>query len=183
MAHKNDLYTMRDSNYTKGLLDMIHYINDIMPTKEMKMIEIGSYAGESTEIFAQHFKSVIAIDPYINSYDPNDITCQYMDLTDVYGVFMSRMTKHSNVILHREMSDEAHNHLSDNEFHFVYIDGMHTYEQVKKDISNYYPKIVVGGFIGGHDYHPVWGGVVQAINESFVIDKTFSDTSWIKLKK
>ena len=34
---------------------------------------------------------------------------------------------------------------------FVYIDGNHAYEYVKKDIGLYYPKLKKGGVIGGHD--------------------------------
>ena len=65
-------------------------------------------------------------------------------------------------------------------FDLIYIDGLHTYDQVNKDIDNYKPLIVKGGFIGGHDYHPVWGGVVQSINEKVgEPNKTFQDTSWV----
>lgn len=182
MSNKESLYVMRDANYTNGLLELINHINHFMPTKEMNMIEVGSYAGESTEIFAQRFKSVIAIDPFLNDYDENDITCQYMDLNRVYDVFMARMEKYSNVTLIKKLSDEAHLELKDDSFDFVYIDGLHTYEQVKADIKNYSPKIKVGGFIGGHDYHPNWSGVMKAIDENFIINKRFSDTSWIYKK-
>lgn len=46
---------------------------------------------------------------------------------------------------------------------FVYIDGNHNYEYVKKDIELYYPKIRKGGIIGGHDYDQV--SVARAIIE------------------
>jgi hypothetical protein len=72
---KDTLYIMRDQSYKKGLEDLIEYINKFSDTKQMTMIEIGSYAGESTELFANNFKSVIAIDPFLNDYDENDITC------------------------------------------------------------------------------------------------------------
>jgi hypothetical protein len=68
-----------------------------------------------------------------------------------------------------------------NVFDFVYIDGMHTYDQVKKDIKNYLPFLREGGFIGGHDYADNKEQVVKAVNE--VIgqpDAVFQDTSWIK---
>lgn len=35
---------------------------------------------------------------------------------------------------------------------FVYIDGNHEYAFVKKDIELYYPKVKIGGIIGGDDY-------------------------------
>ncbi len=51
---------------------------------------------------------------------------------------------------------------------------------MKKDIQNYLPLIKKGGFIGGHDYHPVWQGVVDAIEEVLGRpDKITRDTSWV----
>ena len=87
MSIKDTLYAMRSGHYKNGLEDLINYVNTFSDTKEMTIIEIGSYAGESTEIFAQNFKSVIAIDPFMNDYDPNDPACSYMDLTNVYNTF------------------------------------------------------------------------------------------------
>jgi hypothetical protein len=176
---KNELYIMRNPHYTTGLLDLIQYINNYSSTYDMTMIEIGSYAGESTELFSKHFKKVISIDPFINDYDPNDITCDYMDLDKVYNVFLQRISPLSNVIHIREISDNAVT-LIKNKIDFVYIDGLHTYNQVKKDILNYIP-LINQGFIAGHDYHPVWQGIIDGVNELLgTPDATFCDTSWIK---
>ena len=50
---------------------------------------------------------------------------------------------------------------------FVYIDGNHSYEFVKKDIELYYPKVRNGGILGGHDFNLY--GVAKAVVE--FIDK------------
>ena len=48
----------------------------------------------------------------------------------------------------------------------VFIDGDHTYQQVKKDIQMWLPHIVEGGIICGHDYGwEKWPGVKQAFDE------------------
>ena len=39
----------------------------------------------------------------------------------------------------------------------LFIDGDHSFEQVSKDILNFYDKVKIGGVISGDDYHPVWG--------------------------
>ena len=170
---------MRNSHYAQGLLHLIDAINSLRPTKEMTMIEIGSYAGESTEIFAQHFQYVIAIDPYNENYDPNDVTCSYAPLSDVLKSYEERMSKYDNVSLLQATSDDAVK-LVTLKADFVYIDGLHTYDQVKKDIENYLPLINKNGFIGGHDYHPVYQGVMDAIVETIGYPhKTFQDTSWL----
>jgi hypothetical protein len=180
MVIKEQLYKMRNTQYENGLRELISYIKKFKNTKEMRMVEIGSYAGESTMIFAEDFKEVISIDPFINDYDPNDITCQYMDLTNVYNTFMSNISKYGNIKHIRKTSDDAYFDLKNEKFDFIYIDGMHTYDQVSKDIDSYKKLINYDGFLGGHDYHPVWQGVVDAINENVGIpDTTFNDTSWI----
>ena len=177
---KNKLYVMRDTQYTQGLIDLIEYVNKFSPTNEMRMIEIGSYAGESTELFSKYFKHVTSIDPFINDYDPNDITCNYMDLDKVYNVFKNRISMLSNVSHIKKTSDDAIFDLNE-KIDFIYIDGMHTYDQIKKDITNYLPLLNSSGFISGHDYHPVWGGIVKGVEELLGIpDNVFSDTSWIK---
>jgi hypothetical protein len=181
MSNKNKLYVMRDNVYRKGLQDLINYINTFSNTKNLTMVEIGSYAGESTELFAKNFKSVIAIDPFLNDYDKNDVTCEYMDLTEVYNTFNAVISKYENVRHIRKTSDDAISELKNLKVDLVYIDGLHTYEQVKLDIENYMPIINESGFICGHDYHPVWQGVVDGINEKLgEPDKRFQDTSWIK---
>jgi predicted O-methyltransferase YrrM len=178
------LYTMRDQTYTKGLEDLIEYVKQHGDTKKMNMIEIGSYAGESTQMFANEFKSVIAIDPFINDYDPNDITCKYMELEKVYDTFKEVVDRNSNIEHIRMTSDDAVESLTGTSVDFIYIDGLHTYEQIKKDIKNYLPLLKPNCLIAGHDYHRNWDGVVRGINEILgVPDATFSDTSWIKLIK
>ena len=39
-----------------------------------------------------------------------------------------------------------------NFFNFIYIDANHKYEEVKKDIELWYPKLKSGGLFSGHDY-------------------------------
>jgi hypothetical protein len=178
----DNLYIMRDDHNTKGLIDLIYYLNKFGDTTNMRMVEIGSYAGESTEIFAKHFKEVIAIDPF--SYIEDDLNAPFYNQTNiewssVYEKFLSNTENYKNINHIKKTSDDSISEIPNDYVDFVYIDGLHTYEQVKTDIKNYLPKIKKGGFIGGHDYHPNWQGVVDAVNEHFKIDKTFSDTSWI----
>jgi predicted O-methyltransferase YrrM len=175
------LYIMRDELYTNGLLDLIQYIKKDIDTKSLSMIEIGSYAGESTQMFANEFKMVIAIDPFMNDYDPNDVTCSYMELEKVYDTFKEVVDCNNNINHIRMTSDDAIKPLLGAQVDFVYIDGLHTYEQIKKDIHNYKQLIKPGGFIGGHDYHSNWSGIIKGVDEAFgKPDSTFKDTSWIK---
>lgn len=55
----------------------------------------------------------------------------------------------------------------DHSFDFIFIDANHTYEEVKKDIEAYLPKVKKGGVLAGHDYHPIWSGVIKSVDELF----------------
>lgn len=56
----------------------------------------------------------------------------------------------------------------DKKFDFVFIDADHSYRGVAQDISLWWPKVKVGGFLCCHDYGPTMpdmAGVVRAVNE------------------
>lgn len=74
---------------------------------------------------------------------------------------------------------EASRLYEDGHFDFVFIDAAHDYESVKEDIQHWLPKVRVGGWIGGHDYHErKWPGVVQAV-KGFVAGATiYPGTIW-----
>ena len=168
---------MRDDYSSQGLLDLIKELGD---TSNMRMVEIGSFIGESTIIFAQHFKEVIAIDPFLSGYHEEDPTSRF-DFNDVYQEYLDRTKPYKNIKTITLTSDDAFYILKDELFDFIYIDGLHTYEGVLTDIKNYQPLVKPGGYIGGHDLGPTWEGIEKAVKEVYgKPDKVFKDTSWIK---
>lgn len=48
---------------------------------------------------------------------------------------------------------------------FVYIDTTHSHEQTKAELSWSMRVVRPGGWIAGHDYHPRFEGVIQAVTE------------------
>lgn len=71
---------------------------------------------------------------------------------------------------------------ADNSLDFVWIDALHTYDGVFKDINGWLPKVKSGGWIGGHDYD---GETRRAVDEliSGVAEKTSSHcSSWLYQK-
>ena len=168
---------MRDNTSSEGLKQLISELGD---TSKMRMIEIGSFIGESTIIFAEHFKQVIAIAPFQPDYHKEDPTSKF-NFDEVYDEYIRRTSPFPNIKTLRLTSDSAIDVLKDELFDFIYIDGIHTYEQVKIDIENYQPLVKSGGVIGGHDYGPHWPTVNKAVDEKFgKPDKMYKDTSWIK---
>ena len=59
---------------------------------------------------------------------------------------------------------------------FVYIDGAHDYESVKRDISLFYPKLSDEGVLCGHDFESC--GVSRAVVEFMIENKLDFMTSY-----
>jgi len=176
-----DICIRNAKNAVVGLIDLCQYIG---LTKNMRMVEIGSYVGDSTKVFAERFEKVFAIDPWRNGYDDSDAASYQFDMAKVELQFDTLCSEYKNIEKMKCRSDQGYYLLNVNYpgkvFDFVYIDGLHSYEGVKHDIHIWKWKIKEGGFIGGHDYSmKKFPGVVQAVNEYKMPDMTFSDTSWI----
>ena len=64
-------------------------------------------------------------------------------------------------------------------FDFVWIDGHHSEEQVRRDIANYWQLVRPGGILGGHDYNLV-PDVTKVVDE-FMVGRewqTGGDFTW-----
>jgi predicted O-methyltransferase YrrM len=68
-----------------------------------------------------------------------------------------------------DKSSSAVKHIPDGSLDFVYIDGDHRLKPVIKDIVHYWPKVKMGGLIGGHDYFYKRKQVVKAVDKCFDI--------------
>jgi hypothetical protein len=62
-------------------------------------------------------------------------------------------------------SAEAAAMVADRSLDYVFIDGNHSYENVKEDIALWKPKVQRNGILLGHDYKMRHPGVVRAVNE------------------
>lgn len=51
-----------------------------------------------------------------------------------------------------KQSEIAYQDFPDGYFDYIYIDGEHLYEWVKRDIELWYPKLKVNGIFAGHDF-------------------------------
>ncbi len=131
-------------------------------------VEIGVNNGEHSYSMFKTGKveKLYLIDPY-EEYPE-------MDNLDIAKEKAYDLLENENVLFIYKKSENAVNDVPD-ELDFVYIDGSHDYENVKKDIKNYWGKVRVGGVLGGHDMAngkhfegEEYNGVVKAVTE-FVI--------------
>jgi len=166
------IFPERKGNFIQGLYDMIKYIGN---TKNMSIIEIGTWTGCSTEIFCKNFKSVITIDPFDNNVD---WFSKKYDMQKVYEFAVQRLSKYGNIEIIRDYSYNIKDRYAD----IVYIDGSHEYPNIKRDAIAYTDHAKL--FIAGHDYHKKFPGVIRAVSEIFgKPEKVFKDTSWIFRKR
>lgn len=181
-----NVYNMRIGDF--GLSDLVNaaYARANHP---LVMVEIGSYAGQSMEIFAktQKFSKILCVDPWQKNYDSTD-PASSTDMDVVEQIFDSKALAASSfaqIIKHKGTIDTF---VTSNEFakldhiDLVYIDANHQYEFVKHDIWTSLTILKPLIAISGHDYSlSSWLGVSKAVHEVVgVPDMTFSDTSWIK---
>lgn len=134
-------------------------------------IEVGVFAGGHAKAILENsdLKLLIGIDPY-EMYDkggrPGGMDTQE-DFDRLYSLVIDRL-KSDRYIHFKLTSDAAFASISLawNKFDFIFIDGLHTYEQVKKDLYNYSRLIRKGGIIACHDYnHTSYPEVSKAIDE------------------
>ena len=170
------LVAMRVGSLRQGLLDFISSID----MDNITMLEVGSYAGESSDMFASSgkVKTLWCIDPWLAGYDANDEASR-TDFNFVEKTFDKVMGKHPAVInKFKGTLDQFVEKNPDMRPDLIYIDACHTYEGCKNDIINALklkPKV-----ISGHDYTNSWPGVMRAVNEVVgTPHKTFCDGSWI----
>jgi hypothetical protein len=72
------------------------------------------------------------------------------------------------VVVHRGFSNDFGSALPPEHLDWVYIDGNHTYDFVKRDLGLFFDKLKPGGYLLGDDYHDGgwWaGGVKKAVDE------------------
>jgi hypothetical protein len=125
-------------------------------------LEIGTDEGLSTEylLAAREDLKLYGVDPYIDTDGDNSGSAfrarkVFMKRTEPFGERYTHILK---------TSDDAVEDFFDESMDFIFIDGRHTYEQVKKDCENYWRKLKVGGVYSGHDYMAI-PEVNRAVNE------------------
>lgn len=86
----------------------------------------------------------------------------------IYDIFLKNMEPVIHIIKpYKMMSLDAAKLFPDRHFDFIFVDAAHDYDNAKNDITAWFPKVKLGGFMGGHDYTHSWLGVVKAVDEFF----------------
>lgn len=77
----------------------------------------------------------------------------------------SQYPKQARILWGRTSAAAAH--VPDAWADFVFVDAGHSYAAVTEDLRLWQSKVRPGGWFGGHDYHPAFPGVIDAVHEAF----------------
>jgi len=123
---------------------------------KIKGLEIGCAEGTTSEFLLKSLPDLDlwGVDPYEDYTDWNGnhldkLNEKFINTLNLLKPFESRFK------LIRKYSDNAVGDFEDESLDFIFVDGLHTYDQVKKDLENFYPKLKKGGLFSGHDFHNI----------------------------
>jgi predicted O-methyltransferase YrrM len=181
MRERNPEYDI-GSDQKLGLIEMCEWMKKNLHCKSWKMVEIGTYVGESADIFSHYFKEVITVDPW-EEIHMKAISCEKtLKREDLERAFKENTAGRKNIRFIQQPSVLASLLFQDRSLDFVYIDGWHRVFPAVLDIISWLPKIKGGRWIGGHDYRTEhYCEVIPAVRYTLSApDMIFPDSSWIK---
>jgi predicted O-methyltransferase YrrM len=130
---------------------LFYILSDLVPRKNKKtrFVEVGSFAGSSLFMIAH---SLCAAGHDIEGFavDPGN----HPQLPEVLK-HLSPKVSHYHLYSHQAVDALRRIFDKDGNFpNFIFVDGDHTYEGVKRDIQAYYPLLAPGGIMAFHDFLP-----------------------------
>ena len=147
------------------------FISQVLSRRENQIgAEIGVYRGRHAQSILWHasISRLYLVDPY-KAYTDFD----QADLDQAERRVFRCLACNPKVLLVKQSSQDASQTIP--ALDFAYLDGAHDYESVKQDIALWWPKIVQGGALAGHDFSSGWcadhKGVVQAVTEFAFVNK------------
>jgi hypothetical protein len=122
-----------------------------------RMAEVGVYEGDFAAFMLERCESVIRyylIDPWRHLDDWNKPMNQDDQIFERFFQAAKAKTDFAGTrrVFLRGKTTEVIDQIADGELDFAYIDGDHTLRGITVDLIRVYPKVRMGGFIGGDDF-------------------------------
>lgn len=160
------------------LIDMLQSLGKT----NIRMLEIGSAMGDSAEVFLLSglVSSITCVDPWKDNprYMLSHMDRMESDFDARMSRFGEKCRKFKGTFRDFIQSEEA----KETTYDLVYIDAIHEYEDIRRDIIDTLTQICPTVAIAGHDYgmpYEKWNGVKKAVDEIFQKDvHIFGDSSW-----
>ena len=173
----------KDVHGCENTFEFYDMLVETLPSKS-RVLEMGVFYGKGLVYLAQNSDfSICGVDQFKVAempYHKDDIKTD----TDFYEACLKNIISYvleSRITLIPMDSKRASGLFPDHYFDCVFIDGKHDYESARHDISLWRDKVKPGGFLAGDDYVKPWGGVIQAVDESFPERSLIGQTWYVKV--
>jgi len=155
--------------YLQSRRELIHHLK----TLNFKVgVEVGVRSGYFSKYMLENTGMIVhSVDPwnYLGCEDnpPPKETIEFA--TKVLKPFKERS------IIHHGYSHEVCHEFENYSVDFVYLDALHEYNDIKKNLNEWYDKIKINGIFSGHDYSKEhWPGLIRAVHE-FLKEKNINE--------
>ena len=123
---------------------------------ENRILEIGCYEGLSSVFFADNFlnnsnSQLICVDPFLN-IENNDHKQFLMSNEENNFDYNISICKNNNKITIKKITSDSFFTTNKNTFNFIYIDGCHEPEFIKRDMENSFNILESNGIMWMDDY-------------------------------
>ena len=129
-------------------------------SKENKMLEIGCFEGLSSVFFADNFldhpnSSLTCVDPFLNISDNDHHQFLLNNEEKNFDHNLSICKNTDKITIHKITSDrffEENKTNNNNTYNFIYIDGCHEPDFIKRDLENSFQVLEKNGIMWMDDY-------------------------------
>ena len=134
----------------------INLVNFLDKSKENNILEIGCYEGLSSVYFADNFidnqnSSLTCVDPFLN-IDNNDHSVHLDNGEELnFDYNISNCKNTDKITVHKITSDKFFEN-NNRTFNFIYIDGCHEPDFIKRDMENSFKFLEKNGIMWMDDY-------------------------------
>jgi hypothetical protein len=150
---------------------MLDIVIDQMPSN-CQWVELGSWTGKSAAYCAvelinkNKFGRFVTVDSWSGGVELQEHgLIKNKSIKDVFLENISPLVDKIETL--QSISWDAAISFEDNSLDFCYVDAGHTYEDVTKDLTAWWPKIKSGTYFGGDDYTKGYPGLQQAVWDFF----------------
>lgn len=144
-------------------------VNKVLTEHKLLINNIGAEIGVRHGIFSEYLLrknpmlSMFLVDPYEPYVDVHkDYTAEeQLEIKESAAIRLAPFGNRVNWLYLSSIN--ASHSIANGSLDFVFIDANHTYEEVKKDLAAWWPKVRTNGLFCGHDFN--MDGVNKAVRE------------------
>lgn len=155
-----------------ALTEIVAWVAESRPQKELRIVEVGSWVGESALSLHAGLGpaggTIWCIDTWEGT--PTDTTgvwaevYGYENLFEVFKQNIGELLDKDIKAVHAESVAQARS-MRPQDADIIFLDAGHTYEEFKADLDAWLPHVAADGILCGHDFCTNFPGVVRGVSE------------------